>query len=114
MTSETEKTKDSQHARYIEKARELGCDEDDNRFNATLKKIAKSESWKKNVSRQSAKKSNDGFTRHLFGGLFCGQPFTAAKIQIRRDCSAQGSWLYFIAQLSGLVGASSFPSRMGV
>ena len=43
MTSETEKTKDSQHARFIEKARELGCDEDENRFNMTLRKIATSE-----------------------------------------------------------------------
>ena len=38
------KTHDNQHKRFAEKARELGCDEDENRFNATLKKIARSES----------------------------------------------------------------------
>ena len=37
-----------QHKRFVEKARELGCDENENRFNATLKKIAKSETQKKN------------------------------------------------------------------
>ncbi len=30
----------SQRDRFIEKARELGCDEDEARFNATLKRVA--------------------------------------------------------------------------
>ena len=36
-----------QHKRFVETARKLGCDEDENRFNATLKKIAKAEPQKK-------------------------------------------------------------------
>ena len=32
-----------QRDRFIEKARELGCDEDEGRFNATLKRVAKAE-----------------------------------------------------------------------
>ena len=31
----------SQRDRFIEKARELGCDEDEVRFNETLKRVAK-------------------------------------------------------------------------
>ena len=38
----------NQHDKFVEKARELGCDEDENRFYATLKKIARHEPQKKN------------------------------------------------------------------
>lgn len=37
----TDKDKQVQHKRFVEKARELDCDEDENRFNATLKKVAR-------------------------------------------------------------------------
>ena len=37
----SQKTESNQQSdRFIEKARELGCDEDEDRFNETLKKIA--------------------------------------------------------------------------
>ena len=42
------KTHDNRHKRFVENARELGCDEDENRFNTTLKKIARNEPQKKN------------------------------------------------------------------
>ena len=45
MTTDT--SKKTQHKRFVEKARELGCDEDENRFNSTLKKIARNEPQKK-------------------------------------------------------------------
>ena len=39
----TEKDPKAQHKRFVEKARKSGCDEDENRFNPTFKKIAKHE-----------------------------------------------------------------------
>ena len=45
MTTDT--SKKTQHKRFVEKARELGCDEDEKRFNTTLKKIAKTDPQKK-------------------------------------------------------------------
>ena len=42
-----DKDKKIQHKRFVEKARELGCEEDENGFNSTLKKIARSEPHKK-------------------------------------------------------------------
>ena len=39
----TKKTDKAQHRRFVEKARELGCDEDEERFNDRLKKIARHE-----------------------------------------------------------------------
>ena len=40
MKDQNQKTK-PQRDRFIEKARELGCDEDEGRFNETLKRVAK-------------------------------------------------------------------------
>ena len=42
MSPENPTTK-SQRDRFIEKARELGCDEDEGQFNETLKRIAPKE-----------------------------------------------------------------------
>ena len=47
-TPDKDNDKKVQHNRFVEKARELGCDEDENRFNATLKKTARTEPQKKN------------------------------------------------------------------
>ena len=47
-TTTPDKDKKVQHNRFVEKARELGCDEDENLFNATLKNIARNEPQKKN------------------------------------------------------------------
>lgn len=33
--------KEAQREKFVQTARELGCDEDEDRFNATLKQIAK-------------------------------------------------------------------------
>jgi len=44
----TETDKKTQHQRFVEKARELGCDDDEGHFNAKLKKIVKTEPQKKN------------------------------------------------------------------
>lgn len=46
MTSDKEKS--AQHKRFVEKARELGCDDNESRFNDKLKKIARSSPQKKN------------------------------------------------------------------
>ena len=44
----TDTDKKTQHERFVKKAKELGCDEDETRFNTTLKKIARNEPQKKN------------------------------------------------------------------
>ena len=49
MTKLTEK---EQHKKFVEKSRELGCDEDENRFNATLKKISKHRPEKNGADKQ--------------------------------------------------------------
>ena len=43
----TDTSKKAQHKSFVEKARELGCDEDENRLNTMLKKIARHEPHKK-------------------------------------------------------------------
>ena len=47
MTAQ-KKTDNAQHKRFVEKARELGCDNDESRFNDRLKKIASQKPEKKN------------------------------------------------------------------
>lgn len=49
-----------QYERFIEKARELGCDESEDRFNATLKNIAKTEPEKKSPSEVKRNVRNVG------------------------------------------------------
>lgn len=46
MTTKTEKQ--AQHRRFVEKAKELQCDDNESRFNDRLKKIARHEPQKKN------------------------------------------------------------------
>ena len=44
----TDTEKQAQHERFKEKARELGCDNDEGRFNDRLKKTARPSQQKKN------------------------------------------------------------------
>lgn len=48
MTKKTDTEKQAQHRRFVEKAKELQCDNDESRFNDRLKKIARHEPQKKN------------------------------------------------------------------
>ena len=43
----TDTSKKAQHKRFVEKSRELGCDNDQDRFNDRLKKIARSSQQQK-------------------------------------------------------------------
>ena len=47
MANRTVDAGKEQHSRFIQKAEEPGCDEDENRFSATLRTIAKTEPQKK-------------------------------------------------------------------
>ena len=45
------KNREDQHKRFVEKARELGCDDDEGRFNDRLKKIANQKPQRKSAKR---------------------------------------------------------------
>ena len=54
MTKKTDIEKQTQHKRFVEKARELGCDNDESRFNDRLKKIVRHEPKKKKNGKGTA------------------------------------------------------------
>lgn len=56
--SNTKPTK-PQRDRFIETARELGCDEDEDRFNATLKRIAPKKGESQSAVDQSSNQNRD-------------------------------------------------------
>ncbi len=51
MANRTVDAGKEQYSRFIQKADEPGCDEDESHFNATLRKIAKTEPQKKHGKR---------------------------------------------------------------
>ena len=55
MTNQVKDQKQSQSQRFIDKTRELGCDEDDKAFDDKLRRIAKAKPAEKAKTKKPAK-----------------------------------------------------------